>query len=279
MPIILLGLIGLILETLLLIILIKRRLYGRFRAFFVYSAWTLCAMGLRLAAGNHPVAFFLIYWLTEISYFVLAFFAMLSILRPFAPFSGRGWPILLTSACATVTGLSVCALLFKSIDNSALGRFASAIYVFVPLMCLLEMTLLIAAFLMKRKYSIEWTRYEAGILAGFGLLAFMTMFARLPGLFTVFHYKVGPQFEALFRYFPSGAFISSAIAWLIVFWRAEDPPSQEPPDADKLRELARLIRERTEILKQAAKRLGHNLAAAGSTPGRLFHFVEGESIC
>lgn len=274
MPVILLGLIGPVLETVLLIILIKRRLYRRFRAFFVYSAWTLCATTIRLSLGKHPVSFFLAFWLTEASYFVLAFFAMLSVLKPFTPLLGRRgswWQNLTVAACAMVIGISLWAGFFKAIDSPALGRFASAMYVFVPVMCLLEIGLLAAAFLMKRKYSTAWTRYESGILVGFGLLAFLTFFARLPGLLALFHVKAGAQLEALFRYFPAGAFISSAVAWLIVFWRPEDPPNEEPPDADKLRKLTRLIRERTELLKHEAKHQDHrNFAAPIAHLGAYF---------
>jgi hypothetical protein len=254
-----LGLIPLGFVSALLVILIRRKLYTRFPVFFAYSVWTICATALRLAAGKHPVFFFLAYWLTEVSYFIIALVAIAMILHPFAKslYDRHSWSrFVIPALLLLVIGTSLFAATFKPMDASAIGRFASAVYVFVPLMCLLEVVLVFWAVVLARRHRIGWSRYEAGILAGFGILAFLTLIARLPGSLTLFHLKVGPQLEGLFRYLPSGAFISSAIAWLITFWRPEPPSNYEPPDARKLQELTTLIKERTELLKQVLKAFG-----------------------
>ncbi len=262
------GAVGLVLA--LLAILTKRRLYRRFPAFFAYCLWTLVVAILRFFVREHPIPYFVVYWITEASYFVLAFAVMLSLFQPFTEVTYRQQPWsrhVMLSVCVLVIGISLWAVFFKSIAPTTLARFASGMYMFVPLICLFEVVLFILAVFLKRQYSFEWTRYEAGILAGFGILAFMTMLARLPGLLALFHFKAGPQLEALFRYFPSGAFISSALAWLIAFWRPEPPTTLEPPPSShKYRELARVMRESLAILKEIAKRLGFDMAAVVEDP-------------
>jgi hypothetical protein len=151
--------------------------------------------------------------------------------------------------------------LFKPINHTSPGHFASGVYAFVPMMCLLEVGLFIAAVVIRRRYSVEWTRHELGILVGFGILALLTLVADLPTLLRLFHLRVGSQLEAVFRYFPSGAFIASAIAWLIAFWRPEPPTTYEPPDPRKYRELASVMKDRVDVLKQVLKRFGMHLAA------------------
>jgi hypothetical protein len=257
----------------LLVILMRRKLYRQFPVFFAYCLWTLVAAAVRFLVANHPTPYFMVYWITEATYFIVAFFAMMMVLHPFAEiFSARHrWfksiPLV---AIGLPTGAALWAAFLKPINATLPGHFASAIYIFVPLMCLFEVALCLAAMIIRLRYSIEWTRYEIGILAGFGILALMTLIADLAPLLRLFHLRVPPQIEDLFRYFPSGAFISSAIAWLVAFWRPEPPTSHEPPDARKLRELARVMNERVEILKELAKRFGLDLATIVAHPADDF---------
>lgn len=270
MPTIILGVVGMALEITLLVILIRRRLYRRFPVFLSYCVWTVCVTVIRLSLSNHPVAFFLTFWLTEASYLVLALMVMLSLLQPFLIEAYRRHPCaryILPSAIVLIIGTSLWAVFFKPIATDVLARFVSAIYVFVPLICLVEVSLFLLAIVSTTRYGVEWTRYETGILAGFGILAFMTMLARVPALIALFHFRVGPQLEGLFRYFPSGAFISSAFAWLIAFWRPETPTKYEPPTPPhKYRELTRLRKQGLEALRELAKRLGFDLENTAAAP-------------
>lgn len=248
-------------------IFVKRRLFVRFPAFFGYCVWTLAVTVVRFVVANRATLYFIVYWVTEASYFLIALVVMAAILRPLAKIAGRDY---LSSKCTLfllVSAFVFCSLVaafLKPINPTLPGHFASAVYVFVPLLCLLEAALLIWAIVIGHRAGIEWTRYEVGILVGFGMLALITLIARFPGILLLFHSPAGPELEGFFRYVPSGAFITSALTWLITFWRPEPTPPSEyrPTDPRKIQELTEQVKESGEVLKKIWKRLGLDCASA-----------------
>lgn len=126
-----------------------------------------------------------------------------------------------------------------------------------------ELFLFIVSFRVCRR-AIEWTRYEFGILKGFGALAALKLVAYSALVLRVFHFTVSPQLEHIFQAFPVGAFIASATVWLIAFWKPE-PPRPEPPDmgsfVDALRVVLEQYRAHMEFVRDVAKHLGNRMVA------------------
>jgi MFS family permease len=214
---------------------------------------------MRFSVAKYPLPYFLVYWLTEAAYLVLALLAMMAILGPFAgPFS-RYHPryrLILLATAVVVAGLSLIAASFRPISPVPIGRFGSGVYVFVALMCLLEVALFASALRVRHRNPREWSQYEFGILVGFGMLALLTFVGRLPRSLALFHITFGTQVENLFRYFPSGAFIGSAIVWLIAFWRPEPPDTRQPRDIREYEEALRWMKEQIEFVKRTVRRHG-----------------------
>lgn len=257
-PNILLGLIGPGLVLALLAILSKRKLYARFPVFFVYCVWILAVAVVRFLFAKYPRPYFLVYWMTEASYWVLAFLSILAILRPFAQVAYRRhrWSrFLLLPTTALLIGAPIWLGFFTHIRRTPLGRFALGLYLFVLLMCAFQLVLFITAMVIRRRYPIDWSQHEFGILVGFGMLALLSLIAYLPGLLTLFYFKV-EWLGNLFQYFPPGAFIGSAVVWLIAFWKPEPPRIDRPPDLGKLREAVRVLREQIEFVKQVSRDYG-----------------------
>lgn len=266
---IVLALIGSGLVLILVFILAKRRLIGRFPVFFAYCLWTLLVSAGRILVGSRPMSYFLAYWLTEVTYLILALLTMLLVLGPFTAViyeRRRGSQFVIPAGLVLVVACSISLALFRPLSPRPLDRFASAVYLFVILMSLLEVAVFAAALVIRRRYSIDWSRYEFGILAGFGMLALLTLAANLATLLFLLHLSVPLPILALYRYFSPGAFVGSAIVWLIAFWRPEPPTTYEPPDPRKYRELASVMKNRVEVFKELLKRFGLHLAAAVASP-------------
>jgi hypothetical protein len=119
----------------------------------------------------------------------------------------------------------------------------------------LELLLFIESFRVRGRYPIKWTPYEFGILQGFAALAFVNLIAYLPLIFRLYHLHVGHGLESVFQSFPPGAFIASAVAWLLVFSRPE-PPRPEVPDIGTLYDALHVLEEQLEIVREVARRLG-----------------------
>lgn len=245
----------------LLPILVRRKLYRRFPVFCFYCIWTLIVGVVRFLVLKHPLAYFLAYWLTEASYFVIALIAMLLVAGPYIEAVEQRSRLIMGGALGLVVTISMLMAVMKPVGNKILmGRFASGIYVFVALMCLLEVTIFVYFLVIRSRYPFGWSVYEMSILTGFGVLALLTFVADLRTLLPIFHIAVAPLFEQVFQYFPAGASPASIIAWIVAFWRPEPPlPPYDPPDLRKYQKLAQVLEESTETLKELRRRLGLRL--------------------
>lgn len=261
-------LLGLSLVLLLLVILLRRALYRRFPTFFAYCALRAVFTVLRLVVKKYPTPYFMLYWTTEALFFLVSFVAMAKILKPFFDVSSmryRRGRLILPGCMALVVLISLLPAIFSPINPTFPGHFASAIYSFVILMCVLEIALFILAGPLGYRYRLEWSQYESGILVGFGVLAIATLFADYVLLLRILHLRPTPGWEAMYRYSVDGALIPALIAWLVAFWRPEPPEKYEPPDVSRYPELAEVLQQRANILKDLMRRLGLKLAASART--------------
>lgn len=253
----------------LVFILMRRRLQDRFPVFVVYCLSVIVFSVLRFLVRDHPRPYFIVYWSTEALELLLAFIAMLSVLRPLTEFEYVSHPWtrrLLVPVLAFIVLTALWTAVFNPIGKSAVGRFGSAMYVFVILMRLLEVLLFLASFRVKGRYPIKWTPYEFGILQGFGTLAFLTLLAYWGLILTLFHVRTTLQQQTFFQYFTVGAFFGAAVVWLIVFGKPE-PPRREPPDDGTFLAALRVVQEQyraqIEFVEKVAKDLGLRLTLVG----------------
>lgn len=255
-------LLGLLL--LLLVILLRRALYRRFPIFFAYCMLRALITIPRLVAEKYPTPYFVLYWTTEAVNFVVSFAAMIEILGPYFEVIDRRrrWArLILPGGIGLVVLISLLPVILRPINPTLAGHFASAVYTFVILMCVLEVTVFIFAVRLRRRYRLEWSGYETGILVGFGALALVSLFAYYVPFLRVLHLRPSPLLESMYRYSLSGGLIPGVIAWLIAFWRPEHPQDSDPPDLSRYPELAEVLKQRSEILKEVMRKLGFKLVA------------------
>lgn len=252
----------------LVVVLMWRRLQNRFPVFVVYCVSVIVFQVLRLIVRDHPRPYFVLYWSTEAFELLVAFIAMLSVLRPLTEFEYVSHPWtrrLLAPVFVFIVLAALWTAIFRPIGKSAIGRFGSAMYVFVVAMSLLEVLLFLVSFRVRGRYPIKWTPYEFGILQGFGTLAFFTLLAYWGLILTLLHLPAGPQVESFFQSFTKGIFIGAAIVWLLVFGKPE-PPRQEPGDDGTFLAALRVVHEQyraqIEFVEKIAKDLGLRLTLA-----------------
>lgn len=255
-----LGLVGPALMTVLLLLLLRRKLHLRFPVFFTYCLSIVAVAVLRFLVAGNATAYFYVYWATEAAYVVIAFVAMLSVLNPLTQmfYIRHPWSqVVLVPSLLVIVGISLWMAVFRPVGAVFAGRFASAMYVFVILMSLAEFVLFVIAFRSKGRYPIRWTPYEFGILAGFGVLGFLNVIAYSALVLRLLHIYVPPQLETFFHSFPPGVFVGSAAVWLISFRKPEPPPPAPPPDlVGRLQDALRVLAEQIEFVKEIAKHLG-----------------------
>lgn len=267
--VIVLSLVVQVLMLVLLGILLWRSLYKRFPVFALYCLSIPVLEFVRFLLIGKPTHYFFWYWITEACFLIIAFVAMLSVLRPLTQLEYVRHPwsrFLLLPFGGLIIGTGLLAAFVKPINRTVAGHFASAIYIFVIGMSLAELLLFVVSFRASRR-AIEWTPYEFAILKGFGALAALKLIAYSALLLRVLHFKVSPQLEHVFQAFPVGAFIASGTVWLIAFWKPE-PPRPEPPDIGSFLAALRLVLEQyeaqIEFVKKIAKHLGNRFVAVAN---------------
>lgn len=264
------SLLGSGLMLVLLGVLVRHKLYHIFPPFFAYCVFVLCAIGVDTALGKHPVSFFVAHWLGQGVYVVLAFLAMLSVLRPYMnhAYIRHPWLRLLFFPFVAFLVFSCLWVAFvRPIDTTSVARFASAVYVFVILMSVAEVSLFIISWRAKASDFLYWREQVFAILLGFGVLSSINLLSYTALVLRLLHLRVAPDIESVFQLVPSGAFIGSTAIWLKEFWNPKD--LQEPPDLGKMRDALRLMQEQLDAdlkyVREIARRLGIKLAAAGPT--------------
>jgi hypothetical protein len=239
------GLLPAALQAALSVILVWRKLYRRFPLFLTYTLYSISTTFIRLWTMADPTVFFISYWSTEIVYGILALLAIREVFASvlemyYSLYAWTRW--LLPGALIFVVGDAVWQAAYRPLGGGPLGSLATGAYSLVMgILCLEAAVFLLCLKLGFRRHSpIRWTRYEAGILIGFGLAALATALIRLA------RPHVGPAMELAFRYLPPMAYMAATLIWLGAFWRAEPPLVRKPTDPELFKRAAAFMREAVE---------------------------------
>jgi hypothetical protein len=233
------------LQAAVLVILARRRLHRRFPFFFAYTLYSIFATVFRLWTMPEPTIFFVSYWSTEIVYGILALLAIREVFKSVLEmyYSLYRWTRWLPSlALVLLVGNSIWRAVYHPVGRGSLGGLATGAYSLVlGILCLQAAIFLLCLKLsFRRNAPIRWTRYEAGILIGFGLAAFATALIRLT------RPQVGPAMELAFRYLPAIAYMAAVVIWLAAFWREEPPLARKPTDPELFKRAAEFMRRAAE---------------------------------
>jgi len=212
------ALTGLVLQACLLCLMLWRRLHRQFPFFFLYTLYAVIAEIARIAFRSPPSApetYFLVYWVTEALYTILAFFAIHEVFRSLFKsfYKIKGFWLLLPAV--TVLTLIVVGLRLHHLhpveNYSVVGIIISA----EMTVSFLQVGIFALFLLLVWFFHVWWRQRPFGIALGFGFSAAGTLIVFL------LRSEFGTKFDPIVRVTPPIAYIIAVAVWLATFLRGE----------------------------------------------------------
>jgi hypothetical protein len=233
-----------------MIIVVRRRLYREFPLFFSYLLYVVIATGLRTSVSTKTAQYFWFYWITEAIYGVAELLVIREVFRRtfLVEYVAHRWfRFIFPVTVIAILSLLLAEALYHPLGRGYISHLVNAIYWFDLGIHALEGTILLVLLGLMLLFPVSWRRYEFGVLTGFGVSASVTMLAYL------LRFEWGGSYEAFFRYGPPVAYIAATLVWLHAFWRPPEPSPRIPIDPAEAVELMRYYRE---LLDRIRKSLG-----------------------
>jgi hypothetical protein len=216
---ILLGVIALILAAWLAILLVRSKTNRKFPFFFLYVISSIVFAILRLSVSSNYPLFFVIYWITEAVYVLLALMALHEVFRKiFAAFYEKRWFWLFFPS--VVIAISVLAVIYRLGSPPTQANAVMSFIISMGMAVNLVQALLFVLFFVLVWFNgIGWREYPFGIVMGFAAIAVMTFSVQWA------RSEFGTRLNVVSSYAPAVAYILAVILWLNTFLR---PPEPEP---------------------------------------------------
>jgi hypothetical protein len=216
---ILLGVIALILAAWLAILLVRSKTNRKFPFFFLYVISSIVFAILRLSVSSNYPLFFVIYWITEAVYVLLALLALHEVFRKiFAAFYEKRWFWLFFPS--VVIAISVLAVIYRLGSPPTQANAVMSFIISMGMAVNLVQALLFVLFFVLVWFNgIGWREYPFGIVMGFAAIAVMTFSVQWA------RSEFGTRLNVVSSYAPAVAYILAVILWLNTFLR---PPEPEP---------------------------------------------------
>lgn len=233
-------------ETVLLVLLLRRQIYSRFPCFFFYFIASIIMGLIRASVSSNYQLYFHVFWITYPIYHLWIVLVLYEVFRQvfddyYAVLPLFRW--LFPSVAVLVIGLSVLYdLLHPSVQAN---RLISALLMLGFAVNLMQSGLFLLFFFLVRHYRLWWRAYPYAIVLGFGVAA---IGAWVPYWL---RYDFGKNFNTIVKYTPPMAYIVAVIFWLDVFRRPEPDmriklsfhPAEALPVVRRTMEALKRIRE------------------------------------
>lgn len=222
-----------VLQLALVVVFLVRKLYGRFKFFFIYVVCSALGDILLASVMRNSQDYYLLYWVAQAIYLLLTILVVLEIVRPAlgAVYDEFPWTVFLVPiAVLAVTFWLFWKPIHRIFGSSLLGQVAASISIFqVGVSSLRVLVYLFARWL--EKQNVMWEQYAVGVLAGSGFIGLGTLVAYAGRLWLPF----GEKAKMIFGYVPSFVFFGALLIWFVIFLEKEKPQApREPIDREKL---------------------------------------------
>lgn len=244
-----LAILGIVLQASLALLLIKRKLWGLFRFFFVYTCFSLASTISSILLVSHPKSFYYAYWILEAVYAALAFLCLHEVFfNVFRNFYGILWFRLLFPsigvAMATVAGLRT--FLAPPADILWFTRTIIGLEIAVGF---LQIGLFAMFILLVRLFRMRSRQYAFGIALGFGIIAA----GNLPSF--LLRSEFGTKFDHVVHETLPVVYIIAVVVWLLTFIKPQPPhPWHDGGSALNPEELITELRQYTRVVKGVLRR-------------------------
>ncbi len=241
-----------VLQIGLVLILVRRCLHLKYRYFFVYTCYAVCAEALRLATVRQHGSwtYFSIYWMTESIYAVLTFLAIHEVFHSvFRNFYGiRGFRYFFPWVAALMVAISIIRAVFRQE-----GEVDTIIAIIISLKIgvgFLEVGLFFLFILMVRLFRMQSRRYAFGIALGFGISAAGNL------SFYLLRSEFGTKLNKVVITALPIVYIIAVVVWLIAFIRSQPlhPWIGDMGPALNPEELITELRHYTKVAKGVLRR-------------------------
>jgi hypothetical protein len=213
-----LGLIPPVLQTCLIFLMVRRRVYKTFPFFFTYTVFAvvaeLCKFGV-VREHQSTLTYFYLYWGAEAIYAILGFLAIHEVFRRvFENFNSLPWfKFLLPLVGFIMLGIAVTIpIVHPAVDTVPL---LEGIYSLQIAVRCLQLGVFFLIFVLARVFDLDYRQYAFGIAVGFGIAATGIL------LGTLVRTGFGLKFLIFFQYFPIVAYCIAVTVWLASFIRPE----------------------------------------------------------
>jgi hypothetical protein len=239
-----------LLQGALVVVFLRYGLRKKFPLFFVYTIYSIAAGVLQILTIHHDAVYFWVYWITELIYGALALLVLQEIFQQVWDFK-RGLRLWLTPALLLVIG--ALAAWWGMLHPLGLGKLAGLNAAFIAFMAGVHWAE-VAAFVVALCYIGKFTRYQIGILLGFGISSIAEALAYLG------HSLFGAKFIHVLSLAVPAAYMAAAGIWLATFVRRPPIDSTKRPDlkkeAQKYDMYAETLAQYHEWLEKISKSLG-----------------------
>jgi len=250
---------GPLVQFAMFVILVRRKLYlrGLLPFFSAYTLYSFLATIVRQIVFSHPRTYFVIFWSTEAIYSVLALLALNEVFRRlFEPdYEDHWWFRFLIPGTSLAVASVFLWVLLRNPLAVHISRIVGAVYGFDLGVHIVKVGILLLFLLLDKFFLSPKSRYDFGILAGFGISASFTIVSDVAGFY------FGGAYESWFRYGPSIGYTLAVVVWLGAFLRR---PDREKPDPQRVQQLLDSMRSQSEFLDRLLKGLGLRRAALGA---------------
>ncbi len=238
-----------LLQVCLLLLMGMRRSYKEFPAFLVYIAFSITSTLTGLATSNNYVVYFRVYWISEVLYVVLAFWALLEVFKSvFRNFYRMRWFRLLFPAIGVLM-LSTAVVRSLVSPPAQVNRAFAAIIFSELAVRFLQIGLLFLFFALIRFFHLMWRQQALGIALGFGISAAGSLVVfLLPSEF-------GAEFGYVVRITPPIAYTLAVVVWLLTFLTPQPESALHSPVSGLTPEhMLAEVRQYSSTVKKILKR-------------------------
>jgi len=222
----------------LAVLFVRRRIYRAFPLFFGYVLFAVLATAVRVSVRSQLTAYFWAYWITDAGYGLLALLALNEVFKHLFEFDYKEyWWFRLSLPTAAF----VIALVFFVQPMGQVSSYPvrNAVFSFDLGMHCLEGLILILFVVLDKVFAAVYDQYDYGVVRGFGVSAFVTIFADLA------RSHFGSRYTLVFAYAPPMGYIVATLIWLHAFL-------SKPPERQRLpitmKELMALMRKQGEAM-------------------------------
>ena len=208
-------------QTVLIVLLARRKLYRQFPFFLAYTLYSVLVTVPRLILVHEPSKYPAFYWNTEVIYGVLALLSLNEVFGRIFVFEykeGR-WPRLIFPISVLAIGMCIFAWwrFAYTVSHHHLGSLKALRLALHQGVHSIEGILFVIFVVMWVAYDPSWNDYDCNVLLGFGISGLITM------IIDMVRFQSGREYELWYRYIPGLGYVLVCLIWLYGFWRPYEP--------------------------------------------------------